>query len=85
MTALQRPPFVYMGGKFVAWDDARIHVAAEALIRGISVFEGIKGYWSHDGTRLSLVAFGEHYARLKRSASCTTYRFVDRGGSSMRA
>jgi branched-chain amino acid aminotransferase len=57
-----------MGGKIVAWDDARIHVGAEALIRGISVFEGIKGYWSHDGTRLSLVAFGEHYARLRRSA-----------------
>ncbi len=68
MTALQKPPYVYMGGRLVAWDAARLHVGAEALIRGISVFEGIKGYWSHDGARLSLLALREHYARLKRSA-----------------
>jgi branched-chain amino acid aminotransferase len=68
MTPLQKPPFVYMAGGLVAWDDARLHVGAEALIRGISVFEGIKGYWSADGKTLSLLALRQHYARLKRSA-----------------
>lgn len=67
-TALQKPPFVYMGGRLVAWDEAKIHVGAEALIRGISVFEGIKGYWRHDGARFSLLALREHFQRLRRSA-----------------
>jgi branched-chain amino acid aminotransferase len=58
-----------MGGRIVAWDEARIHVSSEALIRGISVFEGIKGYWSHDGRQFSLLALREHFDRLNRSAS----------------
>ena len=65
---LQKPPFVYMGGKLTAWDDANIHVGAAALIRGISVFEGIKGYWRHDNSQFGLLALKEHYDRLARSA-----------------
>ena len=68
MSALQKPPFVYMDRRIVGWDDAKIHVSAEALIRGISVFEGIKGYWSRDGGQLSLLALREHFDRLRRSA-----------------
>jgi branched-chain amino acid aminotransferase len=58
-----------MNGKLVPWDDARIHVGAPALIRGISVFEGIKGYWRHDEGHLALVALRPHYERLQRSAT----------------
>jgi hypothetical protein len=61
VSALQKPPFVYMDRRIVAWDDAKMHVGAEALIRGISVCEGIKGYWSRDGGRLSLLALREHF------------------------
>jgi branched-chain amino acid aminotransferase len=68
MAKLQRPPYVYMNGRLTAWDDARIHVGAEALIRGISVFEGIKAYWRHDGSQLNVLAMREHYDRLVRSA-----------------
>lgn len=68
MAQLQKPPYVYMNGRLTAWEDAKIHVASEALIRGISVFEGIKGYWSHDNRDLSLLALEEHYERLCRSA-----------------
>ena len=68
MSALQKPPFVYMGRRIVGWDEAKIHVSAEALIRGISVFEGIKGYWTRDGAQLSLLALREHFDRLRRSA-----------------
>jgi hypothetical protein len=31
-----------MDTRIGGWDDASIHVGAEALIRGVSVFEGIK-------------------------------------------
>ena len=68
MAQLQKPPYVYMGGRITAWDDAKIHVSSEALIRGISVFEGIKGYWRHDGGEFALLALREHYDRLVRSA-----------------
>jgi branched-chain amino acid aminotransferase len=68
MVALQRPPWVYMGGRLTEWDKATVHVGSEALIRGISVFEGVKGYWKHDGSELALLALREHYQRLTRSA-----------------
>jgi branched-chain amino acid aminotransferase len=68
MAKLQKPAFVYMNGNLVPWDDARIHVGAPALIRGISVFEGIKGYWRHDDSQLALLALRSHYERLQRSA-----------------
>ena len=68
MVVLQRPPYVWMGGRLTEWDQATIHVGSEALIRGISVFEGIKGYWRHDGAELALLALREHYDRLTRSA-----------------
>jgi branched-chain amino acid aminotransferase len=68
MMQLQKPPYVYMGGRIVDWDNATIHVASEALIRGISVFEGIKGYWREDNSSLALLALQEHYERLARSA-----------------
>lgn len=69
MGKLQRPPFVFMGGRITPWDEAKIHVGAEALTRGISVFEGIKGYWRRDGGALRLLAMREHYDRLVRSAA----------------
>lgn len=68
MAQLQKPPFVYMRGCITAWDDAKIHVASEALIRGISVFEGIKGYWRYDSGEFALLALREHFDRLTRSA-----------------
>jgi branched-chain amino acid aminotransferase len=68
MVKLQKPAFVFMNRNLVPWDDARIHVAAPALIRGISVFEGIKGYWRHDESHLALLALRPHYERLQRSA-----------------
>lgn len=68
MTKLQKPPFAYMGGQLVEWDKANVHIGAEALIRGISVFEGIKGYWRHDNSAMGLLALQEHFDRLGRSA-----------------
>jgi branched-chain amino acid aminotransferase len=57
-----------MNGRIIAWDDATIHVGSEALIRGVSVFEGIKGYWQKNDPTFCLLALREHYERLCRSA-----------------
>lgn len=68
MAQLQRPSFVYMNGQLTPWEDARVHVSSEALIRGISVFEGLKGYWDNNSARFSILALREHYERLRHSA-----------------
>ncbi len=68
MIKLQKPAFAYLGGRVVPWEEANIHIASEALIRGISVFEGIKGYWREDLSSLQLLALEAHFFRLCRSA-----------------
>jgi branched-chain amino acid aminotransferase len=64
---LQKPEFAYMGGKLRPWDEATLHVGCEAAIRGLNVFEGLKGYRQPDGS-LAIVMLRRHYERLRRSA-----------------
>ena len=68
MVKLQKPALVFMNGQLVPWDDATLHVSTPAAIRGISVLEGIKGYWRHDDSHLALLALRSHFERLQRSA-----------------
>lgn len=68
MAQLQKPAFAFMGGALVPWDEAKVHVASEVILRGVSVFEGIKGYWQQDRPEFSLLALEQHYERLQRSA-----------------
>ena len=67
MKKLQRPEFAYMKGKLVPWDEAVIHVGSEAILRGVNVFEGIKGYWQVNG-QFGIIFLKKHYERLLRSA-----------------
>ncbi len=67
MKKLQKPKFVYMGGKLRLWDEATLHVGCEAVIRCANVFEGVKGYWQPDG-RFGIVMLRQHFERLRRSA-----------------
>lgn len=67
MIKLQKPKFVYMGGKLRLWNEAMLHVGCEAVTRGLNVFEGVKGYWQPDG-RFGIVRLRQHYERLRRSA-----------------
>src|SRR5215831_11231939 len=56
-----------MAGRLRLWKDAMLHVGCEALTRGLSVYEGVKGYWQRDG-QFGLVMLPRHYERLRRSA-----------------
>lgn len=67
MAKLQKPKFVYMGGQLRPWEEASLHVGCEAAIRGLNVFEGLKGYWQPDGN-FGIVRLRRHYDRLRRSA-----------------
>ncbi|MFO0774922.1 MAG: aminotransferase class IV [Nitrospiraceae bacterium] len=67
MAQLQRPELAYVGGRLVSWEQATLHVGSEAVTRGLSVFEGLKAYWSSDGT-MRVAMPRQHYIRLQRSA-----------------
>jgi branched-chain amino acid aminotransferase len=64
---LQKPDVVFFAGEIRPWDDAVLHISSEAVLRGLNVFEGLKGYWQHDGG-FALRSLERHYKRLLRSA-----------------
>jgi branched-chain amino acid aminotransferase len=57
---------IWMNGKFVAWEDAKVHVLTHGLHYGTGVFEGVRCY----DTELGPAVFRniEHVERLFRSA-----------------
>jgi branched-chain amino acid aminotransferase len=67
MVKLQEPKYVYMSGELRLWKDATIHVGCEAAIRGLNVYEGLKGYWQPEGP-FGVIQLRQHYARMSRSA-----------------
>ena len=64
---LQKPEWVFFNGAIRPWDDALFHISSEAVVRGLNVFEGLKGFWQPDGS-FGIVAVERHWKRLKRSA-----------------
>src|SRR4051794_39529546 len=64
---LQRPAHVFFDGRVRPWEEAVLHVSSEAVVRGLNVFEGLKGYWQENG-EFGLRSLGRHYERMSRSA-----------------
>lgn len=58
---------IWFDGKFVPWDDARVHVLTHALHYGLGAFEGIRAYKCSDG-RTAIFRLREHIKRLYESA-----------------
>ncbi len=59
--------YVYMNGEFVPDENANISVRTHALMYGTSVFEGIRGYWNEEESRIYIFRMREHYERIARS------------------
>ncbi len=57
---------IWMNGKLVNWDDAKIHVLTHALHYGSGVFEGIRAYETDKGA--AVFRLTDHIKRLFRSA-----------------
>lgn len=64
--ALETPAYLWLDGKIVGWKDGTIHVASEAIVRGASVFEGVRAYGGDDD--LYIFKNQEHLDRLRQSA-----------------
>ncbi|MBI3733414.1 MAG: branched-chain amino acid transaminase [Chloroflexi bacterium] len=62
--------WIWMNGKFVHWDDAKVHFWTHALHYGSSVFEGIRAYKTVSGT--AVFCLDAHLDRLWNS--CKVYR-----------
>jgi branched-chain amino acid aminotransferase len=71
MAGIQKSPWIWMDGGFVAWDEAKVHVLAHALHYGFGVFEGIRAYQRADG-RSAVFRLREHVQRLADSARIMT-------------
>jgi len=61
---------IWMDGKLVPWDEAKIHVLTHSLHYGSGVFEGIRAYETKKGP--AVFRLTEHIARLYRSAKIYT-------------
>ena len=58
---------IWLDGRFVDWDAARVHVLTHTLHYGLGVFEGIRCYRTSDG-RSAVFRLAEHIRRLYDSA-----------------
>jgi branched-chain amino acid aminotransferase len=58
---------IWMDGKLVDWEDAKVHVLTHALHYGSGVFEGIRTYESTRGA--AIFRLTDHIRRLFRSAA----------------
>jgi branched-chain amino acid aminotransferase len=57
---------IWMDGKFVAWENAKMHVLTHTLHYGLGVFEGIRCYNTPKGP--AIFRLNEHVKRLFQSA-----------------
>jgi branched-chain amino acid aminotransferase len=57
---------IWMNGKVVPWDDAKIHVASHVIHYGSAVFEGLRCYATPDGP--AVFRLDAHTERLYNSA-----------------
>jgi len=64
--AITKVEKIWMNGKWVAWDDAKIHVLAHVAHYASSVFEGIRCYKTKRGP--AIFRLDEHLDRLMGSA-----------------
>ncbi|MDQ3916093.1 MAG: branched-chain amino acid transaminase [Actinomycetota bacterium] len=57
---------IWMNGRMVAWEDAKIHVLSHALHYGTGVFEGVRCYETAAGP--AVFRLRDHLLRMERSA-----------------
>jgi branched-chain amino acid aminotransferase len=64
---VEKAKFIWFDGKFIPWDEARVHILTHTLHYGLGVFEGIRAYHCVDG-RTAIFRLPEHIRRLFDSA-----------------
>ncbi|MEN2986203.1 MAG: branched-chain amino acid transaminase [Thermodesulfovibrionaceae bacterium] len=63
---------IWMDGKFVDWDEAKVHVLTHSLHYGLAIFEGIRCYNTEKGP--AVFRLKDHVERLFKSAHIFTIK-----------
>ncbi|GAC1667373.1 MAG: branched-chain amino acid transaminase [Candidatus Acidiferrum sp.] len=63
---IQKTEKIWHNGKFINWDDAKLHVLSHVVSYGSAVFEGIRCYETQQGP--AIFRLREHMQRLVNSA-----------------
>ncbi|MHB8482503.1 MAG: branched-chain amino acid transaminase [Nitrospiria bacterium] len=66
---LKETKFIWMDGKLIPWQDAKVHVLTHTLHYGLGVFEGIRCYKGGQGR--AIFRLQDHIERLFQSAHIT--------------
>ena len=61
--------YIWMNGKFINWDDAKVHVLTHTIHYGNGVIEGTKAYKTEKG--YAIFRLNDHTKRLLESAKMT--------------
>jgi len=69
---MNKAKYIWMDGKLVDWDDAKVHILTHTLHYGNGVFEGTRAYQTKDG--LAIFKLDEHTKRLFNSAKITAIK-----------
>lgn len=64
---VQKTEKIWMDGKLIPWEEAKVHVLTHTLHYGLGIFEGIRCYLCHDG-RSAVFRLKEHVDRFFDSA-----------------
>ncbi len=67
---MEKAKYIWMDGKLVDWDDAKVHVLTHTLHYGNGAIEGTKAYKTVDG-RCAIFKLNEHTQRLLNSSKMT--------------
>jgi branched-chain amino acid aminotransferase len=65
--ALPVPPFGWLNGDLVPFDQCVVHARTQGAFWGANVFEGLRAYWCEEDQQLQVFRMAEHIARLRRS------------------
>ena len=66
---LKETKFIWMDGKLIPWQEAKVHVLTHTLHYGLGVFEGIRCYKNSQGS--AIFRLQDHIERLFQSAHIT--------------
>ncbi len=69
---MEKAKYIWMDGKLVPWDDAKVHILTHTLHYGNGVFEGTRAYQTKDG--LAIFRLKDHTQRLLNSAKITAIK-----------
>lgn len=68
MSQTSTPEYAYFQGQYVPIEEAMVNIKTSAFLYGLSLFEGIRGYWDEKTQTTYLFRAKEHFVRMLKNA-----------------